>query len=157
MANNIRITDVHDDEIDLLHCLVDEFVSSHEPLPFRDNHWSVFREWLSTVKKEESKLFAVRSGQRIIGFSVCHILDNSPLLYPEKIGYVRVMIIGSDFRRDGVGSALWNGMKDWFLSKGIEQVELYTEYQNAVADAFWEKHGFTTFLHRRKCLISDGF
>jgi ribosomal protein S18 acetylase RimI-like enzyme len=157
MTTNITITDLLDDEIDLLQYLVDEFVLSHRSLPFSDNHWSVFKDWLLTIRKEEnSKLLAVRSDERIIGFAVCHILDNSPLLFPEKIGYVRVMIIAGDFRRCGTGKALWNSMKDWFLSKGIEQVELYTEHNNAVAEIFWENHGFVTFLHRRKCHIGQG-
>ena len=157
MATNIVITDLLDNEIDLLHYLVDEFILSHRTLPFRDNHWPVFRDWLLKINKDDSKLFAARSDKRIVGFAVCHILDNSPLLFPEKIGYVRVMIISSEFRQDGIGNALWNSMKSWFLSKGIEQVELYTEHNNTVAEAFWKKQGFITFLHRRKFCINEGF
>jgi hypothetical protein len=46
---------------------------------------------------------------------------------------VNGMVVAREFRKKGKGDALWNAMKDWFLRKGIVQVETYTEFGNAVA------------------------
>jgi GNAT superfamily N-acetyltransferase len=156
MVPDVVITSLHDEEIDLLHYLVDEFVLSHSSLRFRDDYWSLVRDWLLRVKNEENaQVLAAKSGGRIIGFTVGQILDNGPLLYPERIGYGGIMVVAAEFRNGGIGDALWQRMKDWFLRKGIEQVETYTECGNTVAENFWENHGFSIFLNRRRCRIAE--
>jgi GNAT superfamily N-acetyltransferase len=156
MLGDVTITSLADEEIDLLHYLMDEFVLSHGSLRFRDNYWPLARDWLLRVNNEEnSQVLAAKSDGRIIGFAVGQILDNGPLLFPEKIGYGGIMVVAREFREEGIRNALWSAMKDWFLRKGIVQVETYTECGNAVAETFWENHGFSIFLNRRKCCIGE--
>lgn len=156
MIRDFNITAVSDQEIDMLHFLVDEFVLSHGSLQFRDNYWPGAQDWFQRINHEEnSKLLAARSHGRIIGFVVGQIQDNGPLLSPERIGYGGIMVVAEEFRSTGIGDAMWNAMKHWFLSRGIEQVETYTEPGNTVAENFWEKRGFSTFMHRRKCHIGE--
>lgn len=154
MIPDITITGLADEEVDLLRCLVDEFVLSHSSFRYKDNYWSTVRDWLlRTNKGEHSRVLAAKSEGRIVGFAVGQILDNGPLLFPERIGYGPIMVVATGSRKGGIGDALWKAMKDWFLGKGIEQVETYTECGNTVAENFWENHGFSVFLHRRKCRI----
>jgi GNAT superfamily N-acetyltransferase len=156
MLGDVTITSLSNVEIDSLHYLVDEFVLSHGSLRFRDNYWAPVRDWLLRLKNDEnSRVLAAKSNGRIIGFAVGQILDNGPLLYPERIGYGSIMVVAAEFRNSGIGDALWLGMKDYFLRKGIEQVEIYTECGNTVAETFWENRGFSIFLNRRKCSIAE--
>ena len=156
MVRDITITGLADEEIDLLHYLVDEFILSLSSLRFRDNYWSLFRDWLLRVKNEKnSRVLTAKSGGRIIGFAVGQVVNNGPMLFPEKIEYGGIMVVATEFRKGGIGDALWNTMKEWFLQKGIGQVETYTECGNTVAENFWENHGFSIFLNRRRCRIAE--
>jgi GNAT superfamily N-acetyltransferase len=69
---------------------------------------------------------------------------------PATFFAVNGMVVAREFRKKGIGDALWNAMKDWFLRKGIVQVETYAECGNAVAENFWENQGFSIFLNRRR-------
>ena len=156
MNEDVAIAGLADDEIDLLHSLMDEFVSSHASLQYRDNYWPLLRGWLLKIKNEEdSRLLVARFDGKIIGFALAQIKDNDPLLLPEKIGYGHIMVIAPEFRKEGIGDALWNAMREWFVSKSTEQVETFTEVGNAPAEDFWESHGFSAFLHKRRCHVVE--
>ena len=63
------------------------------------------------------------------------------------------MVIAPEFRKEGIGDALWNAMREWFVSKSIEQVETFTEVE--ICEDFWESHGFSAFLHKRRCHVVE--
>jgi hypothetical protein len=44
--------------------------------------------------------------------------------------------------------AVWDAMHEWFLSKGIDEVELYTEIGNELSNGFWDRRGFRPLLVR---------
>jgi ribosomal protein S18 acetylase RimI-like enzyme len=67
-------------------------------------------------------------------------------MLPERIGYVSLLVVAPQSRGLGVGKALWNGMREWFLSKGIAEVELYTEIGNELSNGFWEHREFRLLL-----------
>jgi len=152
---NIVMTTLPEEEIDLLQNLVDQFVSSHGSLHFRGNYWPSFQNWISRIKKDgNSIVLAAKSCGKVVGFAIGTIVDNGPLLFPGRIGYINLMVVSQESRRRGIGDALWNGLKDWFLSKGIQEIELYTERGNVDSEIFWERHGFWTFLNRRRVQIA---
>jgi ribosomal protein S18 acetylase RimI-like enzyme len=156
VVRDITITDLADEEIDLLRSLVDEFVLSHSSLRFRVDHWFLARDWLLRIKDEEnSRVLTAKSVGRIVGFAVGRIVNNGPLLFPEKIGSANIIVVATEFRKSGIGNALWNAMEDWFLLKGIGQVEVYTECGNTVAENFWKNQGFSIFMNRRRCRIDE--
>lgn len=156
MAHSVSLSELSDHEVDMMRSLVDEFVLSHRSFRFREDYWSACREWLLKLNGlESSRVIVAKSEGKIVGFAVGQILDNGPLLSPEKIGYGSIMVVEKHFRKEGMGSALWRTMKDWFLEKGVVQVEIYTERGNTIAESFWEKQGFPVFLHRRRCFIGE--
>jgi ribosomal protein S18 acetylase RimI-like enzyme len=152
---NVFITTLPEEEIDLLQNLVDQFVSSHRSLHFRGDYWPSFQNWLSRTNKDENSIvLAAKSSGKVVGFAIGTIMDNGPLLFPERIGYINLMVVSHKSRRKGIGDALWNGLKDRFLSKGIQEIELYTERGNVASETFWERLGFWTFLNRRRVQIA---
>lgn len=154
MAHDLVITDLKDDEIDLLQCLVDEFVLSHGSIRYKDNYWSLLRGWLLRIKNEEDACVLVaKLGPKIVGFVVTQIKNSDPLLLPEKVGYGHMMVVATEFRCEGAGEALWNTTKEWLMLKGIEQVETFTEIGNRAAEDFWAKRGLTPFMQKRRCYL----
>jgi ribosomal protein S18 acetylase RimI-like enzyme len=145
------------EDVDSLPPLVDEFVSTHRSLRFRDAYWSSLRDWLvKRLKDENTLMFTAKVDGKLVGFALATIQDHGPLLAPERIGYVSLIVVARESRRTGVGDTLWNGMQEWFLAKGIRDVELYTEVGNELSTAFWEHRGFTAFLERRRRRLTEG-
>ncbi|MDO8478276.1 MAG: GNAT family N-acetyltransferase [Candidatus Rokubacteria bacterium] len=154
---NIIVATLSDEHLDSLHPLVDEFASTHRSLRFKDAYWTSFRDGL--VKKrsdQETRALTAEVDGELSGFALATIQENGPLVMPERIGYVSLIVVAPKSRRTGVGDALWNGMRDWFLSRGIRDVELYTEVGNDLSNAFWERRGFTAFLVRRRRSLMTG-
>jgi ribosomal protein S18 acetylase RimI-like enzyme len=154
---NVVVAVLSDEDLDLLPPLVDEFVSTHRSLRFREAYWSALREWLGQRLQDEDTLaLTAKGGGKLVGFALATIQDHGPLLAPERIGYVSLIVVARESRGAGVGSALWHGMQEWFLAKGIRDIELYTEVGNELSTAFWERRGFTAFLERRRRHLTEG-
>ncbi len=154
MIENFTISALIDDEVDALQHLMDNFVTSHPSFQYRDDYWPPTRDWLLRLNNnKQSAVLVAKADRGAIGFVAGQILDNAPWLYPEKIGYGALIVVGKEYRKRGAGDMLWGAIKDWFLEKGIMQVDTFTECGNAVAESFWEKRGFARSVDRRKCYI----
>jgi ribosomal protein S18 acetylase RimI-like enzyme len=154
---NVVVAVLSDEDLDSLPPLVDEFVSTHRSLRFREAYQSSLRNWLGQRLKDSTTLaLTAKVGGKLVGFALATIQDHGPLLAPERIGYVSLIVVARESRRTGVGNALWNGMQAWFLAKGIRDIELYTEVGNELSTAFWERRGFTAFLERRRRHLAEG-
>lgn len=149
--NNLEIKDLASGVIDELKPLVDQFVQSQKSIPFRDNYWELFQEWFTEViDKDDAICLTAELNGRIAGFILGDIRDNVPILTPGQIGHVSVLIVDNDVRLNGIGSSLWDAMREWFILRGITAFELYTDYGNRVSGPFWQKRGFKTFVERRR-------
>lgn len=138
-------------DIDSLQPLVNEFVMSHPSLNFRDDHWMAFRHWLSkTVNDVVSLCLVARTETMSVGFIVGDIRENVPLLFPEKIGHVSILVVDHSYRSKGIGENLWKKLQSWFESSGVNHFELYTEYGNSNSGPFWQKRGFEVCLEKRR-------
>jgi ribosomal protein S18 acetylase RimI-like enzyme len=154
---HVVVAVLSDEELDLLPPLVDEFVSTHRSLRFREAYWSALREWLQQRLQDEDTLaLTAKVGGTLVGFALATIQDHGPLLAPERIGYVSLLVVARESRRTGVGAALWKGMHARFWANGIRDIELYTEVGNERSTAFWERRGFTAFLERRRRHLPEG-
>lgn len=149
--SNLKIEKFNSTDSDALLPLIHQFVQSHPSLPFRENYESVFQKWLTDGLNDANSLCLMAKLEgKIVGFISGVIRDNSPLLSPEQIGHVSVIVVDAESRLKGVGESLWEEMRRWFLSRNIDHFELYTEYGNENAGPFWSKKGFDIFLEKRR-------
>ena len=58
-------------------------------------------------------------------------------------GYIYHLAVNLDYRNKGIGSSLVNNVMNALEAEGINKVALLTFKRNEVANAFWEKQGFT--------------
>ena len=59
-------------------------------------------------------------------------------------GYIYHLAVNPKYRNKGIGTALVNNAMKALEDLGINKVALLTFKRNEVANAFWEKQGFTT-------------
>jgi GNAT superfamily N-acetyltransferase len=131
--------------------LVEEFILTHKSLSLRQNYWTSFCDWLAKGQRDGNTLsLHATIKKKTVGFVVGIIQENGPLISPERVGYVSIMVVDKSHRTIGIGNALWIELRKWFLSKGITYFELYTEFGNSLSGSFWSNRGFNTFLERRR-------
>lgn len=132
--------------------LITEFVASHSNhLHFNDNFVNIFEENMKQTK--DSKLeavFVASESSKPVGLITGVVNNNPPLLQPEKIGYIPILVVLTDYRRRAIGLNLFLALKEWFETVGISQIELYTLLDNPSAKGFWESVGFGAYLERRR-------
>ncbi|MEW5980598.1 MAG: GNAT family N-acetyltransferase [Acidobacteriota bacterium] len=151
LLTSMKLRAISECDEDALHPLLEDFVSSHGTLPFRPDYWTSFKIWMKDILSTDEVLtLLAESNGKAVGFAVASVQQNGPLLTPDRIGYVSLVVVGSRSRRNGVGRGLWNGIREWFVSKGITEVQLYTEFGNEDSSAFWGHLGFVPYLDRRR-------
>lgn len=57
-------------------------------------------------------------------------------------GYLADMYVLPDYRRQGIGSRLFDSAHKWFRENGVGKVELNVLAQNSVGRNFWKSKGF---------------
>jgi ribosomal protein S18 acetylase RimI-like enzyme len=77
------------------------------------------------------------------------------IILPEKIGYISITVVSSKYRRKGIAKRLWKKLNEWFLSNGINEVQLYVVPDNDEARGFWQDCGFGLAIERWKKSIAD--
>ena len=147
----LDIEEIRESDIDALRPLVEEFVDTHRALPFREDYWAAFYAWCEKGLKDENTLFlSGKIADDLVGFIVGKIQENAPLMSPEYLGHVSILVVAKEHRGLGIGRALWEELREWFLSKEILYTELYTEAGNNISGPFWENRGFEVFLEKRR-------
>jgi ribosomal protein S18 acetylase RimI-like enzyme len=78
-------------------------------------------------------IFVAEQAEKIVGLISGRIIDNGPIILPEKIGYVGGIVVLSKYRRKGIAKELWQRLNEWFLSNGIKESQLYIVPDNVEA------------------------
>jgi ribosomal protein S18 acetylase RimI-like enzyme len=112
----------------------------------RDGHRN-FLEWATKeIGSENSKLFVADSGVKILGYIKIQISEYPPLFDMKKFGMISDAVVTDEYRRQGIGEALFKQSMNWFKEKGIDRVELRVANVNPVAHGFWKKMGFSPYM-----------
>jgi ribosomal protein S18 acetylase RimI-like enzyme len=137
-------------DLEQIGSLFDEFTLLNTALAYRDNCRSIYLNWLRNIyDNSDFVVLVVEQESTIIAFAVGMIQSNKPLLLPQRIGYIGMFIVHSEFRRRGIGNSLYKNLLEWFISHQIVEIQLTTEINNDVANAFWKNFGFITTYERK--------
>jgi len=138
-------------DLDSLAPLIDQFVSANKALTFRPDYRNAFRDSASKVLNDkDAVIFVAENEEKIVGLISGRIIDNGPIILPEKIGYVGGVVVLSKYRRKGIAKGLWEKLTEWFSSNGIKESQLYIVPDNNEAKGFWQDCGFNLTLERWK-------
>ncbi|MBV9851371.1 MAG: GNAT family N-acetyltransferase [Armatimonadetes bacterium] len=81
----------------------------------------------------------------VVGYTFGQIMQR-PTLLTRECGYIADLCVRADFRGRGLGRRLYERLRAWFLSRGIESIEVQVVRANPAAQTFWRKMGFNDFL-----------
>lgn len=93
------------------------------------------------ASKNEAMFLAEREGEAI-GILRCVNSSGSPLLYPDRYGYISSVYVAPGARRSGVLKALLDAATDWCAARGITELRLHHASENDRASRIWESLGF---------------
>ncbi len=76
----------------------------------------------------------------IVGYALGMVVDLLPDVFKtERAGMVADVFVHTDWRGQGVGTAIMLSMRDWFILRGVTHYELYVAAVNESGRRFWEK------------------
>jgi GNAT superfamily N-acetyltransferase len=79
---------------------------------------------------------------RVIGIVRCADVEGSPLLLPDRYGYVTSVYVRPEHRRHGVLHALMTVAEDWARRRGLTELRLHNSTVSAMAQSAWDQLGF---------------
>jgi ribosomal protein S18 acetylase RimI-like enzyme len=97
----------------------------------REDVWGNER-WCVLVAEED---------KRLIGQIMGTLRNTVAVFEPEQYGYVTDIVVDPEGRRRGVGAALFEALKAWFLERGASHLRLQAAHNNQASQAFWRAMG----------------
>ena len=89
---------------------------------------------------KESFVIVAEIDNKVVGYLLAEINDIP--YYNFKIAELCNMCVGSDFRKQGIGNALYNEFESFFRREGITHFMVTASFKNENAKAFYKKMGF---------------
>jgi ribosomal protein S18 acetylase RimI-like enzyme len=125
-----------------------DFHSDLDPFFSRshDGHEN-FLKWVEKQQESENaELLVADSSGKILGYIKIELCNYPPVFELEKYGMISDAAVAKEYRRNGIGEALYGKAMDWFDEKGMTRIELRVADVNSVAWGFWEKMGFRPYM-----------
>ena len=135
-----------------------EFVQLHVEIDpcFKkiDQHDEIFARYiLNTLKNDKTVVLVAELDGVVVGYGVGQIQDRPPIYEKCLCGHIDNIAVLAEFRRSGIGGRLFQEIKCWFQSQGIERIELYVAIKNEESINFWRKMGFEAYLEHMYTII----
>jgi len=103
----------------------------------------------SVILSKEEDIFVAVNDNVIIGF--IHIQENETPPYESYVSYKYAEIIeffiAEEFRKQGIGSKLFNSVKEWSKKRGGSYIEAMVLTNARGEIKFYEKKAFKTKMH----------
>jgi len=87
----------------------------------------------------------IESGE-VIAYIMGELQERPPIALPGLFGFVSDICVQEQWRKQGVGRALFQEMRRWFVARKAIAIELYIAEANPAALAFWKAMGLEPFL-----------
>jgi GNAT superfamily N-acetyltransferase len=94
------------------------------------------------LKARGQAIFLAEQRGRVIGIVRCADVEGSPLLLPDRYGYVTSVYVRPEHRRHGVLHALMTVAEDWARRRGLTELRLHNSTVSAMAQSAWDQLGF---------------
>jgi GNAT superfamily N-acetyltransferase len=130
-----------------------ELMAYHRALDARfvvapDGEEKYVRHVQEMIRSRDARVLVAEEtvGSMLIGYVMGEIQVRPPMALPGTYGFVSDIYVRDAWREHGVGTALVEELKRWFLLRKATAMELYIAEANPAATEFWKAMGMTSFL-----------
>ncbi len=128
-------------EMMIFHAQRDEFFNAAE------NAAENFAEYMkSNIADEKCLALVAEDEKQVVGYCLAKLLQYPPVFEVLDYGELSELAIAGNYRRSGIGQALFKRARSWLESKAIKRIEVRAVVTNEVSTAFWRKMGFTPYV-----------
>ncbi len=106
------------------------------------------------VSEADHAAFIAESAGTLAGLTFLFVREiGGGVVRPARMATLDTLVVGTRFRRQGIGRRLVEAGIAWAHDVGANRVELGVYEFNGPARAFWESVGFTTMWRRMCCRL----
>ena len=108
----------------------------------------IFEEYLKSClqNSDNNILLLAETDNTPICYCFAKISNRPPIFEKNLCGVITDIAVTDKFRRTGIGSLLFKGVKEWFSKKEINLIQLDISAVNEVSRAFWQRMGFKPYM-----------
>lgn len=92
------------------------------------------------------KVLVAERNNKLIAFVIGMILERPMFYYQQRYGYIADLAVDGHAHVGGLGTALLNALKPWFIEQGIHVLEAPVMRLHPMAQAFWRAKGASEFI-----------
>jgi len=106
------------------------------------------------IGRDDAMAVIARDAGQIIGYAIGRVTALPPFFEQRFRGYIHDVYVRDAYRRQGIGRRMVEEILEWLRGRGVNLVEL-TVAANNDAVRFWERLGFTTYMHQMKLELRE--
>ncbi|HEX8850809.1 MAG TPA: GNAT family N-acetyltransferase [Gemmatimonadaceae bacterium] len=107
------------------------------------------RLFAAQLTSPTERIFLAEDERGVVGIIRCVESIGSPLLDPQRYGYVSSAYVRPAARRRGALRALVEAARDWCAERGLDEMRLHSVAGDPGSNAAWDALGFTVVEHMR--------
>lgn len=104
------------------------------------------REIQDRLKDPNYRIAVAELDDTLVGYCFSYVSKKPYFFKLGKFGFIGDLFVLEDYRGRGIGHLLVNDVHDYFIRKGVEQIELLVATKNIDTIKFWERQGYTKLL-----------
>ena len=104
-----------------------------------DQIWLDFID--SIAQQKDYIIYIACFNHTVVGFCVGQIIDKPPIFQEKKAGYIDIIAVRNDYKRQGIGKELFDSLHKWFKAYNVNHIELSAATNNPQSVGFWKKVG----------------
>ncbi len=103
---------------------------------------------METMRSKNGRVIVAQdvATSEIVAFALGEVQSRPSISIPGTYGFLSDLYVVEEWRKGGVGRAMFEEMKRWFVERKVVAVELYVSLANIEAISFWKEMGLSPFL-----------
>jgi GNAT superfamily N-acetyltransferase len=100
------------------------------------------QQYDEVMSDSHMRIFVAEENRRLLGLITLYLIPN--IRHGHRRAHIEDVFVSATSRHGGVGTALFNAVKDFCRSQGVNTIKLDSGNELTAAHKFYEKHGGRT-------------